>query len=197
MVPPTAKRKPMPRDKREAILEAALELFVERGYHGTAVPQVAERAGVGAGTIYRYFPNKEGLVNAIYQKYKEQVGRELLRDFPANAPAREQFHRFWSCMTRFVREHPAAFAFLELHHHASYLDATSREVESRLRAFVVGFIRHTQERGEIKRMDPDVLIGVVLGVFIGVVRQSWEGHLELTDEAFDEAERCCWEAIRI
>src|ERR1035437_2808422 len=42
-------------DKREAILGAALELFAERGFHGTAVPQIADKAGVGAGTIYRYF----------------------------------------------------------------------------------------------------------------------------------------------
>ena len=197
MVPPTPKRRAIATDKREAILQAALELFVERGYHGTAVPQVADRAGVGAGTIYRYFSSKEGLVNALYQKYKEQVGRELLSGFPANAPAHEQFGRFWAAMRRFVKDHPQAFAFLELHHHASYLDAKSREVESRLRAFVVGFIRHTQERGELKPIEPNVLIGIVLGIFIGVVRQGWEGHLDLTDEVFAEAERCSWEAIRI
>jgi len=197
MVPPTPKRRAIAGDKREAIMQAALELFVERGYHGTAVPHVAERAGVGAGTIYRYFANKEGLVNALYQSYKEQAGRELLETMRVDAPAREQFSQFWACMKHFVQEHPQAFAFLELHHHASYLDATSREVELRLRTFVVGFIEHTQERGEIKRIQPDVLIGIVLGIFIGVVRQSWEGHLELTDDAFAAAERCCWEAIRI
>jgi len=197
MVPPKPKRRTTPADKREAILDAALDLFVELGYHGTAVPQVAQRAGVGAGTIYRYFDSKEGLVNALYQTHKEQVARELLQNFPADAPAREQFARFWACMRRFVEEHPRAFAFLELHHHASYLDDQSRKVEARLREFTTAFILHTQERGEIKRMDPNVLIGIVLGAFIGVVRQSWEGYLELSAEAFEQAERCCWEAIRI
>src|SRR5262245_20911865 len=46
-------------DKEEAILNAALELFVERGFHGTTVPSVAERAGVAPGTIYHYFASKE------------------------------------------------------------------------------------------------------------------------------------------
>jgi AcrR family transcriptional regulator len=45
-------------DKRDAILDAALELFAEFGFYGTAVPQVAEKAKVGAGTIDRYFENK-------------------------------------------------------------------------------------------------------------------------------------------
>ena len=57
-------------ERREAILAAALELFSERGFHGTAVPLVAEKAGVGAGTLYRYFESKEALVNALYQRWK-------------------------------------------------------------------------------------------------------------------------------
>ena len=60
-------------DKRGAILEAALSLFVERGFHGTAVPALADRAGVGAGTIYRYFKNKEGLVNELYREWKSAL----------------------------------------------------------------------------------------------------------------------------
>jgi AcrR family transcriptional regulator len=49
-------------DKREAILRAALELFSERGFYGTAVPLIAERAKVATGTIYRHFKDKESLV---------------------------------------------------------------------------------------------------------------------------------------
>src|SRR5689334_15289154 len=62
-------------DKREAILAAALELFVERGFYGTAVPEIAERAGVGAGTIYRYFESKETLVNELYREQKMRFGQ--------------------------------------------------------------------------------------------------------------------------
>jgi len=58
-------------DKREAIMGAALDLFVERGFHGTAVPEIAQAAGVGAGTIYRYFEHKEALVNALYRPEKQ------------------------------------------------------------------------------------------------------------------------------
>lgn len=66
----------MSESKRELIMNAALALFVERGFDGTTVPMISEKAGVGAGTIYRYFENKEALVNSLYQKY---VG-SFLRD---------------------------------------------------------------------------------------------------------------------
>src|SRR5258707_1870489 len=88
-------------DKRERILQAALELFAERGFHGTAVPLVAARAGVGAGTLYRYFESKEALVNALFRHWKSELTRALLDGFPGDATPREQFHQFWKRMCRF------------------------------------------------------------------------------------------------
>src|SRR5438445_7335577 len=95
-------------NKREAILAAALELFAERGFHGTAVPLVAERAGVGAGTLYRYFDNKEALVNELFQQWKHELGRALLEDFPLQAGIREQFHELWRRINQFAAVHPKA-----------------------------------------------------------------------------------------
>jgi AcrR family transcriptional regulator len=54
-------------DKRDRLLTAALELFETRGFDGVAVPEIAARAGVATGTIYRYFATKEALVNALYR----------------------------------------------------------------------------------------------------------------------------------
>ena len=84
-----------PSDKREAIFDAALTLFAERGFHGTSAADIAQRAGVGAGTIYRYFEGKEALVNALYQHHKAALGRALLAGFDPEAPPREAFHHFW------------------------------------------------------------------------------------------------------
>src|SRR5688500_20283129 len=52
-------------DKRDAIMDAALELFVERGFCGTAVPEIADQAGVVAATIYRYSESHDALGNGV------------------------------------------------------------------------------------------------------------------------------------
>src|SRR6187551_892332 len=90
-----------PDSTRQAILDAALDLFAERGFHGTAVPLVAERAGVGAGTVYRYFASKEALVNELFQFWKHELGRTLLTDFPHSAGMRQQFHEVWRRISQF------------------------------------------------------------------------------------------------
>jgi AcrR family transcriptional regulator len=182
--------------KREAILDAALELFSERGFHGTAVPRVADRARVGAGTLYRYFASKEALVNAVYQNAKLMFGQALLAGFDANATIRSQFHNLWFCMLDFVRAHPKHVAFLELHHHASYIDEESRRIEAAVIGPIKAFIIDAQEKQIIKAVDPEVVIAVTYGSFVGLLKRSWEGKVELTREILESAENCVWEAIR-
>jgi TetR/AcrR family transcriptional regulator, repressor of fatR-cypB operon len=185
-----------PADKREAILEAALALFVERGFHGTAVPLVAERAGVGAGTIYRYFASKEQLVNELYRHWKQALASEAIAVIDPAAPPREQFHRMWRRLFDFARRHPMAYAFLELHHHGSYLDGDSRAVETRVVALATAFIERLQRDKVVKPVDKNLLMAIVYWAFVGLVRCGNEGKLVLDDQAIDDAEQCVWEAVR-
>src|SRR5215475_9175276 len=68
----------------EKILAAAREAFAEGG-ESTALEEIARRAGVGIGTLYRHFPNRQALLEAVY---RDQVGvqcawgRELLATRP-------------------------------------------------------------------------------------------------------------------
>lgn len=57
---------------RAAILEAALELFGERGYEGTTMREIAARAGTALGHTYYYFPSKDHLVRAFYERIHEE-----------------------------------------------------------------------------------------------------------------------------
>jgi AcrR family transcriptional regulator len=183
-------------DKREAILDAALGLFVERGFFGTAVPEIAERAGVGAGTIYRYFESKEALVNVIYREQKTRFGAVALDAFPAGVTTREAFRTLWMRMATFATEEQRAFVFMELHHHASYLDAESRALEQRMFQLFGNIIVAAQARGELKAAPPELMMGLVLGAFVGVIRKCVEDERSLTDVEWKLAEQMVWEAIR-
>ncbi|MBW2208934.1 MAG: helix-turn-helix transcriptional regulator, partial [Deltaproteobacteria bacterium] len=54
-------RKPEEQDARAVLLEAATALFAQKGYAGTSVREIVERAGVTKPVLYYYFENKEGL----------------------------------------------------------------------------------------------------------------------------------------
>ncbi|MBI4750510.1 MAG: TetR/AcrR family transcriptional regulator [Acidobacteria bacterium] len=187
---------PSPIDKGEAILQAALELFSERGFHGTAMPLVSERAGVSAGTIYRYFESKEALVNALYQKWKTALLDHILDGFPEQAPFREQFHVFWQRYASFAQEFPMAFQFLELHHHSPYLDERSRLTEQKGHQRMVELFHENQRLQILKSFEVELLVAFVWGALSGVLKAGLKGDFPLTQEMIDAAEACCWEAIR-
>lgn len=191
----TAPAKP---DKREAILDAALELFVERGFFGTAVPEIAERAGVGAGTIYRYFESKEALVNAIYRQQKTYFAKGVMENMFVGAmpTTRELFRTLWMRMVGFAIENPKGFVFMELHHHARYLDAESQALSDRMKTLFMSVITGAQARGELKAGDPCLFMGIVMGAFVGVIRVCIEQDLPLASADWKLAEQALWEAIR-
>jgi TetR/AcrR family transcriptional regulator, repressor of fatR-cypB operon len=187
-------------DKRDAIMQAALELFVARGFYGVAVPEIADLAQVGAGTIYRHFESKEALVNAIYRQEKQRFAQSVVSSIPAIDRSRELFRALWTRMAAFATANQASFVFLELHHHAPYLDDASRAVEQRMLALFEGVITAAQTRGELKAAPPRLLMGIVMGAFTGVIRSCVESeseaerHVSTADWKF--AEQCVWEAIR-
>lgn len=183
-------------DKRDAIMHAALELFVERGFWGTAVPEIADKAGVGAGTIYRYFESKEALVNALYRQEKQRFAERVIAEFPTSTTARELFRTMWMRMAKFAVENPSPFIFLELHHHASYLDDESRALEARMLELFTNVVTAAQARGELKAGPPHLLMALVMGAFVGVIRSCIEIHQELDSADWKLAEQCVWEAIR-
>jgi AcrR family transcriptional regulator len=69
-------------ESKKIILEAASEVFAERGYSGTTIREVARRAGISIGGIYIYFQNKEGLYFELTRDQMETFRKhtEMLRD---------------------------------------------------------------------------------------------------------------------
>jgi AcrR family transcriptional regulator len=183
-------------EKREAILDAALALFSERGFHGTAVPLVADAAEVGAGTIYRHFESKEALVNALYQREKRQMLDALLAEFPFDRPHREQFRVFFFRMAAYAKERPLSVRFMELHHHQPYLDDASRHLEEHANTMIESAIRAAIQAEALKDLPPALLVAVVWGVFLGLLRGWTERRVTLDDTTLAQAEQCLWEALR-
>ncbi|GAB4200838.1 MAG: TetR family transcriptional regulator [Sandaracinaceae bacterium] len=183
-------------EKREAILDAALALFAERGFHGTAVPLVADAAEVGAGTIYRHFESKEALVNALYQREKRQMLDALLAEFPFDRPHREQFRVFFFRMAAYAKARPLSVRFMELHHHQPYLDDASRHLEEHANTMIESAIRAAIQAEALKDLPPALLVAVVWGVFLGLLRGWTEHRVTLDDTTLAQAEQCLWEALR-
>lgn len=192
-----AKAKKVVEDKRQAILDAALALFADQGFHGTAIPEVARKAGVAAGTIYRYFDGKEALVNVLYSEWRDRAQAFVLDGFDPALPPREQFGFYWRRLVDFALKYPKAITFLDFHHHAPYLDAKSLEKEKVGRLTLKPFIEIAQESGVLKRIQPEIIMAITIGALIGLVKSAREGNVKLNPQSIADAEDVCWSGISV
>lgn len=198
MMPETATgsaRERAAKEKERSILSAALALFAERGYQGTAVPEVAALAGVGTGTIYRYFENKEALVNAVFRRAKTRLKETLLPGLDFSAAPRALFHQFWLNLVHFSQAYPVDFHFLELQDHSPYLDAESKALEQEVLVPIWGFCEFQRGAGVVRDVPSEILIALVWGAFVGLVKAQSTGYLSASAGQFQQAEEACWHLL--
>ena len=105
-------------DKREEIVRAALELIAEHGFHGAPMAMIAERAGVGAGTIYRYFESKDVLIRDIYAGLEVQAWSVIKVGYPDGRPIRERFLHICRQLIKYFLASQLEFRFVEQFHNS-------------------------------------------------------------------------------
>jgi AcrR family transcriptional regulator len=186
-------------DKRDEIVRAALEMIAEQGFHGSPMAELARRAGVGAGTIYRYFANKDVLIDELYRELEERIYSALLEQYRAEQPVRERFLQLGSALLRYFIEHPLDFRYLEQFHNSPY------GVECR-RAKLLGkagkgdvyreLFTDGIDRGEMKELPLSLLFALAFGPLLSVARDHILGFVVLDEELIARTIAACWDAVR-
>jgi len=177
-------------DKRQAIIEAATELFAVRGFHGTPVPSIAEKAGVAVGTIYRHFPDKERLASEAYCHWKSAATKAVLAVYNRVLAPREQFGRSWRAMCAFALEHSAAIRFTEMQA-GPYLDEPAHAACRRYDNLLLEFCRSIAPDDQTARLKATA----VNGVFLGMLKAIWEEELPDLADILNSVEEICWNII--
>lgn len=82
-------------DKKESIFNAAHEVLGERGFHGLSIAEVAKKANVATGTIYRYFGDKDDLIRQLHQHTILQCVPMVMADVAIDKVSFQQFRQLW------------------------------------------------------------------------------------------------------
>ena len=182
-------------DKAARILEAALDLFEASGFDAVAVPEIAARAQVATGTIYRYFRDKEALVNALYQHWKRAYNGMVLAPAPPGLSPHALFSRYWHRMTVFARTHPRAVRFMDLHHHGAYLTEESRTVARAYAVAAEDFVARARAAGAIRELEPAMVVALMWGAAAGLTKFGSAGALQFDAETASQMGDAVWRAI--
>ena len=154
-------------EKKDRIKLAAMEIFGMLPYDQVKIEDIAERAGVGKGTIYEYFSSKELLFAAIVEAGFELYFMELNAAAAPRMPAADKIKAVFERHLVFISQHaPAARIIL------GERPASRREVQEailkryrKLAGFIESLIREGVTNGEFRSLDAAVAAQAIIGMF--------------------------------
>ena len=182
-------------DKREAILQAMLELVAERGFHDAPMSLVAKRAGASAGIIYHYFPSKDELIRALYLHVKAKMGEFLVEGQVAGMTAEQAFKRVWMNAYHFYRTHQQETKFVDQYENSPYCGPSS-EAEALVRqdqniASLIHLFRPRSAGGPLKDLPQEAISELSLGVASRLAKRA----KPLDTDMLEEIAAACWKAV--
>jgi AcrR family transcriptional regulator len=161
--PPRHRRK---QARPRELLDAALALFVEKGFAAARAEDIAARAGVSKATLYLYFRSKEDLLKALIA---ERFGSRIAIDTHEATHTRASRDLLRDVLTRWQSELTEGDAggifklvLTEVHNFPGLAEFWSQEVIEPARRLVTRIVVQGIDRGEFRAVDPDVVVHVLV-----------------------------------
>jgi len=138
-------------DKRARILDAAVKVFAERGFHSATVAEIARAAGVADGTIYLYFKGKDDLLLRLFDEKMTELLSEARSAVGQERTAPGKLRRFILLHLSLVERNPdlASVLIVELRQSAQFLKAADRQKLAAYVDLIAEVVRAGQESGEL------------------------------------------------
>jgi len=187
-------------DKRDEIVRGALELIAEHGFHGAPMAMIAERAGVGAGTIYRYFESKDVLIAELYRELENRFIPVLMAGYEPEKPIRQRFLHLGMALLRYFIDNPLDFRYLEQFHNSPYgvefrrdklLEGNKGNCDVYRELFTEGIAQQV-----MKDLPLVTLFALAFGPIVAVARDHILGFIALDDALIARIIEACWDAVK-
>jgi AcrR family transcriptional regulator len=153
------------------LIDAAKAAFADVGV-GVSLEEIARRAGVGIGTLYRHFPSREAVVEAVYRREVEQLAEAVPRLLKSSPPD-EALHKWMHLFVDYIATKRLIAPSLEaIAGASSALRANSGELITQAMSTLV---KRAVEHGQVRKdIAPSDLLRAIVGVSYGNPDQAWE-----------------------
>jgi AcrR family transcriptional regulator len=107
-------------DKKEIILGAALRLFAENGFHGTATAKIAQEANVATGTLFNYFRTKDELIYGLYHSILKECDNYIDERLTSYSISKDSFRSIFETTLFWSLENPLHYQYLQQFNYSPY-----------------------------------------------------------------------------
>jgi AcrR family transcriptional regulator len=178
-------------NKKESVINAALKLFVENGFHGTATAKIAQEAGVANGTLFQYFKTKEELIIALFIQIKDEMADAIVKNTTNMDDVKQSMKSQILSSLNWAMDHPIKFHFIQQFHTSPYMNQVKQEVIDKYLEPQFTLIEKGKKKGIVKSLPIDLIYALIsnqtfgLYQFITAKKLSKPKREETIDMTFD------------
>ena len=160
-----------PKNTKERILDAALNIFSNKGYYGTAVDEIVEEANTSKGSMYFHFPNKEQLFLALVDQFANVLERNVTTAIEQSPKGMERVKiAVENVLNTFGKyRRPAKILLVQAVGLGSVFEKKRMEVTDRFAELIQTYLDEAIEIGDIEPVDTEVIAHAWMGAIYNVV----------------------------
>lgn len=161
------RREELRKERRQAILDAAMKVFAQKGYAAATIRAIAREASIAQGTVYLYFSSKRDILLSLYRSMILESLEEILA-----RPERSDDEAFLRSLLvdrirRFRQNAPAVrFAFTELPFHEDLREKFYRGIALEQLGRIRAFLEERMARGRFRRLRTEIAARAFQGMYI-------------------------------
>ena len=183
-------------NKKERIFDAAHEVLGEQGFHGLSIAVVAKKANVAAGTIYRYFGDKDDLIRQLYQHTILICHSQIMEGVQIEEVSYRQYRRLWLNITAIFANDPNALK-CKLQYESSPLGAELEQDPAIMAIWapLTSFFERGRQQGLFIDLPVRALQVLSLDCVANLALQRQLHPFVLTQEQLETVIQASWNAI--
>ncbi|HSD06607.1 TetR/AcrR family transcriptional regulator [Flavobacterium sp.] len=177
--------------KDEQIIQTALKLFVDNGFHGTATSKIAQESGVANGTLFNYFATKEILIVSIHNSITKKMDDFIMESLGTKSVSKESFRKLFLASLDWNLNNRLEFQYLQQFNSSPYSKSLMARILNINEHPLYVLIKNGIDLVLLKPMPPALIFSLftsqVNGLFYYLIANetSVENTKNLTEQTFD------------
>jgi AcrR family transcriptional regulator len=188
----------MKQEKRQSLINTAMQLFVEFGYYGTPTSKISKEAGVAAGTLFNYFKTKDELLNQILIDKKQEMIDFINQNLDINLGIYTIIKHVWTQFMIWGQQNPITVEFFIKFRHSNDITPNTHTILDGKYTGIQNLILRGQSEDSIKKVDYELLFETIATMLDSNCRYFIEHQDKFEDEEQREnVFKMFWDCIKL
>lgn len=183
-------------DKRNALIQATIDLVNNDGFHAAPMSKIAKMANVSPATIYLYFNNKQDLVNKTYIQVKSEYTNYAFATYNDSMSVEDGFEIIWKRIAHFKLDACDSALFLAQCDNTPIIDESSCQEGLKHLQPLLDLWERGKSEGIIKPLSPFLLYAYTIAPLSFLMNMQQRGSFQLNQNHIEDAYQAAWSSIK-